>query len=172
MTTIDKAPLSDRLMTLAGLVQLSGQHPTANALAEASERIVELERRSADLLAANNRYLMRARDAEAERDALSAKLAAKEQELFQTRKFWSDASDNDLAQLHSADAEIARLKAEGETATPDSRGAARYQWLRSRDLDTIETGGIFIGRVPENLVLNGDEADAVIDAAMKGEANG
>ena len=54
--------------------------------------------------------------------------------------------------------------------------AARYRWLRSRDLDTIDAGGIFIGRVPENTVINGEDADRAIDAAIspriKDNANG
>ena len=51
--------------------------------------------------------------------------------------------------------------------------AARYRWLRSRDLDTIDAGGIFIGRVPENTVINGEDADRAVAAAIRaqGEAN-
>lgn len=51
-------------------------------------------------------------------------------------------------------------------AGEEAADAARYRWLRSRDLDTIDAGGIFIGRVPENLVVNGDDADRAIDAAI------
>jgi hypothetical protein len=43
--------------------------------------------------------------------------------------------------------------------------AARYRYLRSRDLDTIHQGGIFAGEVPANVVINGDYVDAAIDAA-------
>lgn len=42
----------------------------------------------------------------------------------------------------------------------------RYEWLRARALDTIEKGGVFAGRTPDNVVLNGDDLDAAIDAAM------
>ena len=48
------------------------------------------------------------------------------------------------------------------------RDAARYRYLRERDLDTIVVGGIFVGRVPQNVVVNGDDLDAAIDAAMAG----
>lgn len=48
--------------------------------------------------------------------------------------------------------------------------AKRYAWLRSRDLETIKLGGVFAGKTPENLVLNGDDLDAAIDAAMADEA--
>jgi len=45
--------------------------------AESSSRIAELERQNADLVAANNRYLERARKAERERDELLKAFAAK-----------------------------------------------------------------------------------------------
>lgn len=50
--------------------------------------------------------------------------------------------------------------------------AARYQWLRERDLETISHGGVFAGKTPDNLILNGDDLDRAIDAAIaagKGE---
>lgn len=47
------------------------------------------------------------------------------------------------------------------------RDARRYRYLRERDLDTIRTGGIFAGRVPQNVVVNGDDLDAAIDEAIR-----
>ena len=47
-----------------------------------------------------------------------------------------------------------------------ARDAARYRWLRERDLDTITKGGVFAGMTPENVVLNGSDLDKAIDAAM------
>ncbi len=47
--------------------------------------------------------------------------------------------------------------------------AARYRWLRSRDLDTISKGGVFAGMTPENVILNEEDLDRAIDAAMNGE---
>ena len=47
-----------------------------------------------------------------------------------------------------------------------ARDAARYRWLRARDLDTIHEGGVFVGKVPDNVVLNGNDLDLAIDAAM------
>ncbi|WJS05199.1 hypothetical protein [Roseibium aggregatum] len=44
--------------------------------------------------------------------------------------------------------------------------AARYNWLRSRDLDTISQGGVFAGMTPENVILNEEDLDRAIDAAM------
>lgn len=46
------------------------------------------------------------------------------------------------------------------------RDAQRYRYLRDRDLDTIHKGGVFAGLVPRNVVVNGDDLDAAIDAAM------
>jgi hypothetical protein len=47
------------------------------------------------------------------------------------------------------------------------RDAMRYRWLRRRDLDTIDMGGLFVGKTPENIVLNGVDLDFAIDEAMK-----
>lgn len=47
-----------------------------------------------------------------------------------------------------------------------SADARRYRYLRGRDLDAITVGGVFAGRVPQNLVVNGDDLDRAIDAAM------
>ena len=44
--------------------------------------------------------------------------------------------------------------------------AARYRWLRERDLDTISDGGVFAGVTPDNVVLNGDDLDQAVDAGM------
>ncbi|OTH42557.1 hypothetical protein CAY90_27160 [Pseudomonas aeruginosa] len=46
--------------------------------------------------------------------------------------------------------------------------AARYRWLRERDLETIRRGGVFAGMTPENIVLNLEDLDAEIDAAIEG----
>ncbi|HCF0038553.1 hypothetical protein [Pseudomonas aeruginosa] len=49
-----------------------------------------------------------------------------------------------------------------------AKDAARYRWLRERDLETIRQGGVFAGMTPENIVLNQDDLDAEIDAALEG----
>lgn len=48
--------------------------------------------------------------------------------------------------------------------------AARYRWLRERDLDTIDQGGVFAGKTPDNIVMNQEDLDAHVDAAMAAEA--
>ncbi|MBV6212105.1 hypothetical protein KUU31_11405 [Pseudomonas aeruginosa] len=48
------------------------------------------------------------------------------------------------------------------------KDAARYRWLRERDLETISRGGVFAGMTPENIVLNLEDLDAEIDAAIEG----
>lgn len=57
--------------------------------------------------------------------------------------------------IHDAAVELKTLAAD----------AARYQWLRSRDLDAIDKGGIFVGQTPQNFVLNGEDLDRAIDLA-------
>jgi hypothetical protein len=59
--------------------------------------------------------------------------------------------------------ELCRLRTENAALELD---AERYRWLRSRDLDAIVEGGIFAGMVPQNVVLNGEDLDREIDAAM------
>jgi len=46
------------------------------------------------------------------------------------------------------------------------KDAARYRWLRERNLDTVYAGGVFAGKTPENLILNGEDLDVAIDAAL------
>jgi hypothetical protein len=43
--------------------------------------------------------------------------------------------------------------------------AARYHYLRARPLD-ITTPGVFAGKIPDNIVLNGVDLDIEIDHAM------
>lgn len=51
------------------------------------------------------------------------------------------------------------------------RETARYQWLRARDLGTVYQGGVFAGMTPDNVVLNGEDLDSAIDAAMAKEGD-
>lgn len=48
--------------------------------------------------------------------------------------------------------------------------ADRYDYLRERDLDTLHMGGVFAGKTPDNVVLNGEDLDAAIDAALADQA--
>lgn len=50
------------------------------------------------------------------------------------------------------------------------KDAERYQWLRSRDLETIRHGGVFAGITPQNMVLNEATLDEAIDSARAQEA--
>lgn len=45
----------------------------------------------------------------------------------------------------------------------NTRNAQRYAWLRDRDLSTIHQGGVFAGKTPDNVVLNGVDLDEAID---------
>jgi hypothetical protein len=71
------------------------------------------------------------------------------------------------APVQSLLAENQRLTDALEKAEKD---AAKYRWLRRRDLDTLDLGGMFVGKTPDNLVLNGVDLDMALDAAM-GEQN-
>ena len=65
------------------------------------------------------------------------------------------------------------IRQPGEVASMDAaaaRDAARYRWLRSRDLDTIHEGGVFAGLTPENVVINGADLDRYVDAAIAAES--
>lgn len=42
--------------------------------------------------------------------------------------------------------------------------ALRYAMLRAAPIDAITSGGVFAGQTPQNIVLNGDDLDAAIDA--------
>lgn len=48
----------------------------------------------------------------------------------------------------------------------DAVNSARYLYLRNQPTSAIKQGGIFIGQVPQNLILTEEEADAAIDAAI------
>lgn len=68
--------------------------------------------------------------------------------------------------IDTAPAAFAAFRRDLASQRPD---AMRYRWLRDRDVDTIDKGGIFAGMTPKNVVLNGAELDAAIDAAMAEE---
>ena len=42
--------------------------------------------------------------------------------------------------------------------------AIRYAVLRAAPIDAIRSGGVFAGQTPQNIVLNGGDLDAAIDA--------
>lgn len=64
---------------------------------------------------------------------------------------------------------VPALIADADRLAEVESDAARYRWLRSRDLDTISKGGVFAGMTPQNVVLNEEDLDAAIDAAMAPE---
>lgn len=49
--------------------------------------------------------------------------------------------------------------------------ADRYRYLRERDLGAVSAGGVFAGKTPDNVVLNGADLDAAIDAARTGASS-
>ena len=75
--------------------------------------------------------------------------------------------------LEAAQKRIAKLEQLStnlrEELEPDARS---YRYLRTRDLETINLGGVFAGMTPVNIVLNGIDLDAAIDAAACASAYG
>ncbi|CAJ9928245.1 gp38 [Burkholderia pseudomallei] len=49
--------------------------------------------------------------------------------------------------------------------------ADRYRYLRERPLNAVSVGGVFAGKTPDNVVLNGADLDAAIDAARTGASS-
>lgn len=47
--------------------------------------------------------------------------------------------------------------------------AARYRFLRDASVEAIREGGIFVGVTPANIVVNGEDLDTHVDAAMRGQ---
>lgn len=59
-----------------------------------------------------------------------------------------------------------QLEAQADDTT--ALNAARYIYLRERDLETISKGGVFVGMTPDYVVLNGEDLDKAVDAGRAG----
>lgn len=59
-----------------------------------------------------------------------------------------------------------RTASDAAEVEAEKADAARYRFLRSRDLDTIKAGGVFAGMTPKNVILSGGDLDQAVDAAM------
>jgi hypothetical protein len=94
----------------------------------------------------------------------------------------AEESDGDFEDVEELEALIAQVKSllpneARMTCGPvalnarDSAAAdaVRYRYLRTRDFDAISSGGVFAGKTPDNVVLNGDDLDKAIDDALKDE---
>lgn len=71
----------------------------------------------------------------------------------------AEARQNYGPQISAAADEIERLNID----------FTRYQWLRARDINTVNQGGIFAGQTPQNIVINGEDLDKAIDQAIAKE---
>ena len=61
------------------------------------------------------------------------------------------------------DSELKKHEEEQQAKT----NAQRYLHLRSKDIDSIDNAkGLFVGHVPENIVINGVDLDQMIDLEM------
>ncbi len=59
-------------------------------------------------------------------------------------------------------------QAAAQAEDTNALNAARYHYLRDRDLETISNGGVFAGMTPDNVVLNGEDLDKAVDAGRAG----
>ena len=103
--------------------------------------------------------------ARAQHDRDSIELRRLCQERDQARRE-RDLGKAEIAGLNSSCAHLGRLVDDLQLK------ADRYDFLRDRDLDAIKTGGVFAGKTPDNIVLNGDDLDAAIDAALAAQQAG
>ncbi|MBX8824717.1 hypothetical protein [Ochrobactrum sp. SFR4] len=102
---------------------------------------------------------------------------------YQVPDFWADAKSFNVFAMHWPKVKVISvskqrsekhsmpLYASPAPAADLKADAARYQYLRSRDVETIRKGGVFAGVTPENYVINGVDLDYAIDAALNVEAS-
>ena len=69
----------------------------------------------------------------------------------------------DLKQDHECGDFGKALEGYSERAEVLEKDANRYRYLKARDLDAISIGGVFAGRIPDNIVLNGRDLDESVD---------
>lgn len=67
------------------------------------------------------------------------------------------------AQCHALQQRVDYLEIECAALAKD---AARYKWLRGRDLDAVNQSGVFAGETPLNMVLNCADLDQTVEAAF------
>ena len=78
--------------------------------------------------------------------------------------------EEQLSAIGAGGVEPLRPATEAPQVQADARDATRYRWLRARDLETICQGGVFAGMTPQNVILNGQDLDDAIDAAIAAQA--
>jgi len=87
-------------------------------------------------------------------------------------KLWENPMLSIEDRMEAASGEIERLRGLLEKASEFYVDAARYRWLRKQQIDLkapalgVLNHGIFIGKIPDNVVLSEADADAAIDAVM------
>lgn len=96
----------------------------------------------------------------AHRDRIMEENAALKAEVL----YLSETFEQFKSEFVKVSKENPALKAEAKRLRADAK---RYRYLRDRNLETIDKGGIFAGIVPENAVINGIDLDQHIDAALK-----
>ena len=82
-------------------------------------------------------------------------------------------NDIKMAQLRAGeDVVCARLEELGLVDKPNETqleaDARRYRYLRGVNINAVFDGGIFAGKTPDNVVINGVDLDLEIDCIMNG----
>jgi len=126
-------------------------YPRREIAADASAALAVLEQLAAAPIQAHE-------DARAQHDRDSAELRRLCEDRDKARRE-RDLCKAEIAGLESSCGHLGRLVDELRAK------AERYDYLRDRDLGAIQAGGVFAGKTPDNVVLNGGDLDAAIDAA-------
>jgi len=80
---------------------------------------------------------------------------------------WCKSAEGVTMVLLEAADEVAPITIRGTVSNAqDAIDAKRYRYLRERDVNTIQHGGIFVGMTPDNCIVTEDDLDTAVDAAM------
>ncbi|MCE2029262.1 hypothetical protein [Sessilibacter corallicola] len=78
-----------------------------------------------------------------------------------------DIADDMRKEMNNAIDDFLEIQGDSDIVIDSlERDAKRYRFLRQADVHSINNGGIFAGKTPDNVVLNGVDLDDAIDAAM------
>jgi hypothetical protein len=119
----------------------------------------------------------------AELEAQAQALRLDKERTERNRDMWRGQCDRQAEALRALrrDADLLRVEVAGQESAighlsrlvdAERVDATRYRYLRARDLDAIAAGGVFAGKTPENVVLNEDDLDQAVDAAIAAASGG
>ena len=85
------------------------------------------------------------------------------------RGFGFSISEGETFQIIKREDGVMTVSTTHTNATDIADDAARYRWLKSRDLNTIKDGGVFAGMTPDNYIITGDDLDRAVDDGIEKE---